>query len=270
MYLTNERGKVLDVALWGDFINKFDVAALHEQSQSSSIVIACNGLQITEYRRLYGLKTYTGTRFHVDTAIGEIADYLQKYCIPYDGRPLLLNATPEMFGRVPQAQSLLPRRDPISISLAELNSLYLDNFTETLYQFPARIIQVINPFDWHYLACTECHRKLEIEGKAFYCSECKMNRRHSIPWYRIRVQVADQTDQAQFMLLGKTGEMIVGVDSITLKAEHDVDKEKLPPALLAIVNKAYLFTVSFQGSNQDHSTHSAVTLLRAMTQSQTI
>ncbi|KAJ4746095.1 Replication protein A 70 kDa DNA-binding subunit [Rhynchospora pubera] len=252
MYLTNERGKVMDVALWGGFIDKFDIVALHEQSQSSSIVLACNGLQITEYRRLYGLKTYTGTRFHTDTAIQEIADYLHKYCMPYDGRPLLLNATQEMFGCIPQAQSLLPKRNPINLTLAELNALYLDNFTETLYQFPARIIQVINPFDWHYLACTQCHRKLEIEGKGFYCSECKMNRRHSVPWYRMRVHVADQTDQAQLMLLGKTAEMIVGIDSLTLKAEHDNDKEKLPQALLAIVNKAYIFTVSGKQPGPEH------------------
>ncbi|KAJ1686825.1 hypothetical protein LUZ63_010753 [Rhynchospora breviuscula] len=183
MYLTNERGYTMDVALWADFIDKFNMPELYEQSKTAPIIIACNGLQIKKgFGDIYSLKTYTGTRFHFDTNIKEISDYLQQ--TPYDNQPIVLEATPEMFNRDAPAHSLLTKSPPVRITLAQLNGLY-----------------------------------------------------------RIRVQVRDQTDAAQFMLLGKTGEMIVGVDAVTLKMRQDENDGRVPQALQDIVNKAYLFTV---------------------------
>ncbi|KAJ4797573.1 Replication protein A 70 kDa DNA-binding subunit B [Rhynchospora pubera] len=248
MYLTNERGYSMDVALWGDFIDMFNVPQLYEQSKSAPIIIACNAhSSLIKYHQmqrstLYSLKTYTGTRFHFDTAIKEISNYLAQ--TPFDGHPIVLQATHDMFGRDPRVLSPLPKVNPVMITLAGLNNLYLDNFTEGLYQCPARIVHIIDPFDWHYQACPDCRRKLEYSNHELHCPDCHVRKRQFIPWYRIRVQVKDATDEAQFMLLGKTGEMIVGVDSVTLKMEEDKNNEKIPQALLDIVNKTYLFTVS--------------------------
>ncbi|KAJ1701083.1 hypothetical protein LUZ63_000862 [Rhynchospora breviuscula] len=180
LYLTNERGYTMDVALWADFIDKFDVADLYEKSKSSPIILACNGLQIKkDHNGVYGLKTYTGTRFHFDTAMKEISDYLQQ--TPFDGNPIVLEATPEMFNRAGPPLSLLPKRNPIKITLQELNALYLDNFTDTYYQCAVRIVRITDPFDWCYEACTGCRRKLDRDDQGFYCTECRIRRRQFIP-----------------------------------------------------------------------------------------
>ncbi|KAJ4794188.1 Replication factor-A carboxy-terminal domain protein [Rhynchospora pubera] len=242
MYLTNERGFTMDVALWADFIDQFDIAALYEQSKTTPIIIACNGLQVRKANPdIYSLKTYTGTRFYLDNTIKEISDYLHQ--TPYDGKTIVLEATPEMFNRTAPGRSLVARSPPVNITLAQLNGLYLDNFTETLYQCPSRIIQFTSPFDWCYAACTDCHKKLDRSSLGYYCSECHTRKRTFVPWYRMTVRVADQTDAAQFMLLGKTGEMIVGSDAVTMKMQQDQNDGAVPQPLQDIVNKAYLFTV---------------------------
>ncbi|KAJ4800040.1 Replication protein A 70 kDa DNA-binding subunit B [Rhynchospora pubera] len=250
LYLMNERGFTIDVALWVDFIDKFDIADLYEKSKTSPVAVACNSLQIKkDFNGVYSLKTYTGTRFHFDSAMKEISDYIQQ--TPYDGKAIVLEATPEMFSRPGPSLSLLPKRDPIKITLQELNALYLDNFTESLYQCAVRIVRITDPFDWCYEACTECRRKLEHDEQGYYCTECRIRRRHSTSWYRVRIQVKDHTDVAQFIVLGKTAQMIIGTDAPALKAQQDEDSDHTPQALLNIVNKTYLFTVSGKQPGQN-------------------
>ncbi|KAJ3688220.1 hypothetical protein LUZ61_017384 [Rhynchospora tenuis] len=76
MYLTDNRGKIVEVALWGDYINRFNIPELFERSKQGPMIIACNSLQLKYWRGVYGLKTYSGTRFFMDPSIKEIADYL--------------------------------------------------------------------------------------------------------------------------------------------------------------------------------------------------
>ncbi|KAJ1685178.1 hypothetical protein LUZ63_016568 [Rhynchospora breviuscula] len=150
-----------------------------------------------------------------------------------------------MFNRNAPIQALLPRPNPIRVTLGDLNALYLDNFTESLYECAAQITHIINPFDWCYRACTECHKKLDQTTNGLYCGNCYLPKKHFIPWYRIRVHVRDRTGAAEFVLLGKTGDMIVGTDAVTLKAAQDRQEgNRAAPTLLAILNKAYLFTIS--------------------------
>ncbi|KAJ4746092.1 hypothetical protein LUZ62_080497 [Rhynchospora pubera] len=164
---------------------------------------------------------------------------------PFDGNPIILHASPDLFNRNPPVQALLPKPNPIRLTLADLNALYLDNFTESLYECAARITHVINPFDWSYRACAECHKKLELTTAGLYCPKCHVPRRHFISWYRVRVHVRDQTGAAEFILLGKTADMIIGTNAVALKAEQDRQEgNRAAPTLLNIVNKAYLFTIS--------------------------
>ncbi|KAJ3707925.1 hypothetical protein LUZ61_011630 [Rhynchospora tenuis] len=169
--------------------------------------------------------------------------YLTNESTPFDGQPIVLNATPGMFNRAAPPLALLPKKPAIRITIQDLNALYLDNYTETYYQSAIRITRVTDPFDWFYEACPDCHKMLDRDGQAFYCPDCRTKKRQFIPWYRIKIQVADHTGTAQFVLLGKTAAAIVGADPGVLKTEQD-NTNKPPQALLDIVNKTYLFTVS--------------------------
>ncbi|KAJ3708363.1 hypothetical protein LUZ61_012068 [Rhynchospora tenuis] len=175
--------------------------------------------------------------------------YLTNESTPFDDQPIVLNATPGMFNRAAPPLALLPKKPAIKITIQDLNALYLDNYTETYYQSAIRITRITDPFDWFYEACPDCHKMLDRDGQAFYCPDCRTkndNLYHGVntlEMYRIKIQVADHTGTAQFVLLGKTAAAIVGADPGVLKTEQD-NTNKPPQALLNIVNKTYLFTVS--------------------------
>ncbi|KAJ1696537.1 hypothetical protein LUZ63_004239 [Rhynchospora breviuscula] len=208
MYLTDNGGRTVEVALWGNYIDYFNVPELFERSKQAPVVIVCNSLQIKYWRGVYGLKTYSGTHFFLDPSLKEIADY--QALIPRDGKPITLHATSETFNIHSATSSALQRTDPIKVTLQQLGSLYLDPYNENKYQSAAIIMNINNRLDW----------------------------------YKIRVQVVDHTWNAQFVLLGRFGEQVVGMSAQALAALQQQNNNKTPDQLLQIIGKKFLFTVA--------------------------
>ncbi|KAJ3684336.1 hypothetical protein LUZ61_013500 [Rhynchospora tenuis] len=213
MYLRDNGGRTTEVALWGNFIDFFDIADLFERSKQGPIIIACNSLQIKHWKGIYGLKTYSGTRFFLDPSMKEISDYLAM--TPYDGTPITLHATSETFNIHYATSPALQRAEPAKVTIAQLNGLYLDN-----YNFG-----------------------------------CLHNTR-----YRIRVQVVDHTMNAQFVLLGRFGEQVVGMSALQLRALQEDTSGNIADPLRAIVGKKYLFTVAGKqrSRNQENRIYTVV------------
>ncbi|KAJ3696542.1 hypothetical protein LUZ61_000247 [Rhynchospora tenuis] len=260
MYLTDNRGKTVELALWGDYITQFNIPELFEKSKQGPIIIACNSVQLKYWRGIYGLKTYSGTRFYMDPSIKEIADYLA--ATPYDGNPITLHATSETYNIHLATSSALQRSAPIKLTIAQLNALYLDAYNENHYQCAAIIMNVNNRFDWYYESCPECHRKLSQNATGIWCGNCNVRRTNGLPWYKIRVQAVDQTGSAQFVLLGRLGEAAVGMTAQALVAVQQ-QNNNVPDQLMAIVGKKYLFTVAGKQrvSHQENRPYTVVSML---------
>ncbi|KAJ4814039.1 Replication protein A 70 kDa DNA-binding subunit A [Rhynchospora pubera] len=242
MYLKDSGGRTIEVALWGDYTEYFNIVDLFERSKQGPIIIICNSLQIKYWRGIYGLKTYSGTRFFLDPSMKEISDYLA--VTPYDGNPFTLHATSETFNIHVATSPALLRADPIKVTMAELSSMYLDNYNENYYQCAGIIMNINNRCDWYYDSCPECRRKLGRQGPDLWCGHCNTRKTNTMPWYKLRVQAVDHTMSAQFVLLGRFGEQVVGMTAQQLLAVQHEAKNKTPEALTAIIGKKYLFTVA--------------------------
>ncbi|KAJ1689868.1 hypothetical protein LUZ63_014023 [Rhynchospora breviuscula] len=242
MYLRDSGGRTVEVALWGNYTDHFDIVDLYEKSKQGPIIIICNSLQIKYWRGVYGLKTYSGTHFFLDPSMKEISDYLAT--TPYDGSPITLQATSETFNIHVATSPALLRADPIKVTMVQLSSLYLDNYNENYYQCAGIIMNINNRSDWYYQSCPECRRKLGQQGTEFWCSHRNTRRTNTLPWYKIRVQAVDHTMSAQFVLLGRFGEQVVGMPAQQLLTLQREASNKTPEALTAIIGKKYLFTVA--------------------------
>ncbi|KAJ4749610.1 Replication protein A 70 kDa DNA-binding subunit A [Rhynchospora pubera] len=237
MYLADNEGRTVELALWGNYADQFDVLELFEQSKQCPIIIAINNAQIKYWRGIYGLKTYSGTRFHADPSLNEIANYIA--LTPHDGMPITLHATAQTYN----IHVVTPHRaDPIKVTMAQLMGLYLDNYNENYYQCAGVIMNINNRFDWYYESCPDCRRKLGKNGGHLWCDHCSARRPNSIPWYKIRVQAVDQTGDAQFVLLGRLGEQAVGMPAQAVVALQQQDRKITPAPLIGIVGKKFMFT----------------------------
>ncbi|KAJ1687074.1 hypothetical protein LUZ63_018464 [Rhynchospora breviuscula] len=209
--------------------NCFDFVSFREIGVSVTHLKAVMGI--------YGLKTYSGTRFHMDPSLKEIADYLA--ATPQDGMPITLHATAHTYN----IHIVTPHRaDPIKVTMAQLNGLYLDNYNENYYQCAGVVMSINNRFDWYYESCPDCRRKLGRTGDRLWCDHCKTRRMNSIPWYKIRVQAVDQTGDAQFVLLGRLGEEAVGMPAQEVVALQQQDRKKTPAPLIGVIGKKFMFT----------------------------
>ncbi|KAJ3685198.1 hypothetical protein LUZ61_014362 [Rhynchospora tenuis] len=75
MYLADQRGSMLEVTLWSQFLAMFDIPALYEQSTIQPVIVICAAVQINEWDHVYGVKAISGTRFYFDSTIPEIVQF---------------------------------------------------------------------------------------------------------------------------------------------------------------------------------------------------
>ncbi|KAJ1701661.1 hypothetical protein LUZ63_001440 [Rhynchospora breviuscula] len=188
--------------------------------------------------------------------------YLRDNSTPYDGNPITLRATSETYNIHTATSSALLWPDPIKMTIMQLNSLYLDSYNENHYQCAAIIMNINNRLDWNYESCPECHRKLGQNSGGMWCGHCNTRKTNGVPWYRIRVQVVDHTGSAQFVLLGRLGEVAVGMTAQALAAIQQQNNNKTPDQLMAAVGKKYLFTVAGKQRTpqQDNRTYTVVNI----------
>ncbi|KAJ1699041.1 hypothetical protein LUZ63_007553 [Rhynchospora breviuscula] len=239
IYLADERGYMLEVTLWRQFLPLFDTARLHEESKNGPVVIICDAVQINEWDDVYNVKAISSTRFYFDRTIPEIARFIAS--LPSDLPPIILNTEGPPYDGVPVTNVVqqIQQPDPQTVTISEFLAIPVTTYSDTLYKCVASITDLINRYEWHYDACKKCTSRL----KNRYCQRCAMHRDDFIDWYKLQLQVKDQTGTAEFTALGKVAKIIIGADVKAMVKEQDTTDNDAPQQVLAIIGKAYQFTV---------------------------
>ncbi|KAJ4790978.1 Replication protein A 70 kDa DNA-binding subunit A [Rhynchospora pubera] len=239
IYLADERGYMLEVTLWRQFVPLFDTERLHEESKNAPVVIICAAVQINEWDDIYNVKAISSTRFYFDKTIPEIARFAAS--LPPDLPPIILDTEgpPYDGAQVRRAVQQIEQLDPQAITIVEFLAIPVTTYSDTLYKCVASITDLINRYEWHYDACKKCTSRLSNK----YCYRCAVRRDDFIDWYKLELRVKDQTGTAVFTALGKVAKIIIGADVKAMVKEQDTTDDDVPKQILEIIGKAYQFTV---------------------------
>ncbi|KAJ3698704.1 hypothetical protein LUZ61_002409 [Rhynchospora tenuis] len=192
---------------------------------------------------VYGLKAFSGTKFYFDKTIPEIAEFakslptnlpamvLDTHGPPYNG----IAASNRMGGTLPAEVQRL--------TVSAFLSLHVDKYSKTPYQCVATIVDLDNRYEWHYKACCKCARKLQNLDTVPECRKCGVQRNDFQHWYKLELQIKDQTATAVVNALGKVATVITGIEVATTVKKKDDAENGIPDELLAIIGKSFLFTI---------------------------
>ncbi|KAJ1692459.1 hypothetical protein LUZ63_009157 [Rhynchospora breviuscula] len=239
IYLADERGYMLELTLWRQFVSLFDAAALHEESKNAPVVVICAAVQINEWDDVYNIKAISSTRFYFDRTIPEIADFAA--ALPTDLPPIVLDTEGPSYDGVPirNVMQQIQQAEPQTVTVSEFLAIPVTTYSDTLYNCVASIADLTNRYEWHYDACKKCTSRLKDK----YCYRCAVRRDDFIDWYKLDLKVKDHTGVADFTALGKIAKIIIGADVKAMVKEQDTAHDDAPKQILGIIGKAYQFTV---------------------------
>ncbi|KAJ3702053.1 hypothetical protein LUZ61_005758 [Rhynchospora tenuis] len=209
MYLADERGYMLGVMLWNQFLHIFDIPALYEQSMANPVVVICSAVQINNWQNVYGIKAISGTRFYFDKTIPEIAQFAAR--LSPNLPPIILDTEGPPYNgtAVVDTAQQIRRPEPQTLTIMQFLAVPVDQHSDTLYKCVATITDLRNRYQW----------------------------------YNLELDVRDETGTAKFIALGKIAKLITGIDVDDMIHIQESTKADVPKPLLEIIGKSYQFVV---------------------------
>ncbi|XP_071723539.1 replication protein A 70 kDa DNA-binding subunit B-like [Rutidosis leptorrhynchoides] len=111
-----------------------------------------------------------------------------------------------------------------------------------LFTMLTRIIEVESIENWYYEGCTMCNKKVEKNGKKWWCPKCQ-DLVTAEPKFKMQVRVCDRTGATSLMLFDRMVKLLIGKSATDLI--NPSNKKKSNKNLLAefeeIADKELLF-----------------------------
>ncbi|KAJ4758467.1 Replication protein A 70 kDa DNA-binding subunit [Rhynchospora pubera] len=119
MYLADERGYMLEVTLWRQFLPLFDTPSLHEESKNAPVIVICAAVQVNEWDDTYNVKAISATRFYFDKTIPEIMHFAAS--LPPNLPPIVLDTQGSPYDGVAVANTAqrIVQSDPQTVTISE-------------------------------------------------------------------------------------------------------------------------------------------------------
>ncbi|CAL1370137.1 unnamed protein product [Linum trigynum] len=218
-------GEMVRVTLWGSIGNQVDDIVSH--SEDRPVILTVTSVFVDEYKGATVLKA--------NLDIPEV----QKFNLG-DGRlnaPVLLAEEP-----APEIQE---------ISIAQLNEFKtMEEKIDQVFAIEGQVIQVRS--NWFYMGCVGCPRKVEDDLDEYFCGHYNTTSKSAAAKYRVKLQLQDDSGDADFAILEREGLRFFGVMADVLFQGNQRKKEPLPRQIEQVVSmklKVHVKLTQFNFSN---------------------
>ncbi|KAL0000439.1 hypothetical protein SO802_014220, partial [Lithocarpus litseifolius] len=204
-----EENKSVQTTLWGNTAQQID-DDFYKSNKGPFIVIITSTI-VRTFRGDYQLSSTFATKLYVNLDIPKVAEMRNKYStMDINVKEILPKALP----KVQDGELALHNKKTV----AEIKNLEWNSETkDLLVTCNAKIININNKYGWYYVACLICKTKVKQVKGVLWCERCKNEPKFAIPrklkkrkdFYRIQVQVQDETDTTTFILFDKAAEKII-------------------------------------------------------------
>ncbi|XP_059436416.1 uncharacterized protein LOC132169397 [Corylus avellana] len=122
---------------------------------------------------------------------------------------------------------------------------------EVLITCLCKVNRIDTKFGWYYVGCLTCKAKVKIIGGSFWCERCKVKPKHSVPRYKIQLEVSDITDSATFVVFDKEAEKLIGktANELANMQDEDLNDNMLPREIEKIVSQEHIFQLRLNDYN---------------------
>lgn len=238
-YIQDLSGNEFPITLWGDLSLKFRDLQLLD-SNVTSVIIVCS-LGIRKYGDEIHASSMSPTKFFVNLALPEVAEYLARF------EPMKI--VPQLLIKASNS-GVNPTTGPTVIETRTIEALLTGPSPDVKpgqkYNCTASIIRFEVDNKWFYTACKKCTRKIPHPDTNLGCQHCNLPTSESMPWYRLEVIVEDHSGSAMFTIFGKAGEQLLGVPATVLVNSPTMDPQIVHPLMERVIGSSKLFQVTLK------------------------
>ncbi|CAN1797454.1 Replication protein A 70 kDa DNA-binding subunit E [Linum perenne] len=236
--LVNKRGLTFPVTLWADFTRILDAPALMARDRTSPVIISLGALRVATFNGVLSGYSTAATRVVVDPLNG-IADSLRT---SFESSAGTLKCIPALFETAEQKATDVLHSFRTVLELNELYAISAD--VETRYRCKAIIVDIDTIQHWHYRGCKECYRSVAINDDKYWCAvHHDLTEMDTHACYRIKLMVEDHSGLANFILLGRSADLILPITAAQLARAYPNEDGTLPPPIEALLQATATFEV---------------------------
>ncbi|CAI0390398.1 unnamed protein product [Linum tenue] len=128
-----------------------------------------------------------------------------------------------------------PAPEVQQISIAQLNEFKtMEGKIDQVFAVEGQVIQVRS--NWFYMGCVGCPRKVEEDLDEYFCGHCNTTSKSAAAKYRVKLQLQDDSGDADFAILAREGLRFFGVMADVLFQGNQRKKEPIPRQIEQVVS----------------------------------
>ncbi|CAN6556225.1 unnamed protein product [Malus baccata var. baccata] len=241
--LQNIRGEIVRITLWGETATNFEDSGI--QSLLLPVFVALTGLKVKQYQGKPVLGSTGSTVYFFNPDIPQLSEYKRRFEHLKSPLRILPSSTDMYTGHAIGADS-----EPKTID--ELLLLDPTLHKNASFTCKATVVDFDLARGWWYNSCPSCHKVVKKMSGSFQCNEHGLINKLPEPWFKINLIVEDNTNQHNFLMIGRQAERMLGISCYTLVIENGhEDPFVVPPILNNLVGKSKTFQLSFGKQNSD-------------------
>ncbi|KAL6562418.1 hypothetical protein OROGR_003425 [Orobanche gracilis] len=103
---------------------------------------------------------------------------------------------------------------------------------------------------WWYPAC-KCNKKVIPADGMYFCENCVRHIVTPSPWYKLQVRVMDHTESTTFIIFDQEASTLLNRScaSFVKSVTKDPTEYPVPPEVLALIDKTFLFKIEVNNSS---------------------
>nr|POE66483.1 replication protein a 70 kda dna-binding subunit b [Quercus suber] len=221
--IEDKRKRKIQITLWGDLAESITEDACMDRSKSTILIITST--TVKSFKNQLSLSSTYATKVYISL------DYQQDY-IHWDCEEVVKNKRTihEIIKFLEQSKS----QEAIFYCMAVVKKVNAEN-------------------GWHYISCTNCHKKAKTIGSTFWCKGCKKGFSSPTRRYRLELRVEDESGSTIFVVFDKEAEKIVRIPATQVYTteikDEDDDEDVVPKPIKNLLGKTYMFQIKINPNN---------------------
>ncbi|XP_060190423.1 uncharacterized protein LOC132619582 [Lycium barbarum] len=229
------------VTLWEECGEKFDPYLYKTESDPYIIIVTSTTLK--EFRGEITFATTCASKIYVNLKIDYINSLKEKYSNKSVGVETLQSANVET---LPIEEQMFQNR----MSICELlESEWSIDIQECIVTVRAKITKIDNSFDWYYISCNFCRKKIKPANGVYTCPTCTTDCKFPLMRFKIHICVADKTGGTTLVLFNAIAEKLLDTSAHKLVNRLASGDNGIPSQIENLCGKEFVFKLKLNSYN---------------------
>ncbi|XP_070044305.1 replication protein A 70 kDa DNA-binding subunit B-like [Nicotiana tomentosiformis] len=228
------------ITLWEEFGEKFEPFLYND---SGPYVVIVTSTTVKQFRGEVTFATTYASKIYVNLEIDYITTLIQKFGATFLGVQTIGSSN---VNNIPIEEEMFMNR----MNITELlESDWSADIHEYIVTVRGNITEIDNYFDWYYISCNSCSKKIVPSNGVYTCLFCAKECKFPLVKYKIYVKVKDKTGKTTLVLFNAVAEKLLDTSAHKLFNRLSLESNNVPPQIQSLCGKEFIFKLRLNNYN---------------------